>query len=63
LPGQPLEFSDPRALIMNCTLKPTPHLSHTGGLIGVCKAILEKNHVVTELLRPVDYRIAPGTVP
>ncbi|MDX1672766.1 MAG: flavodoxin family protein [Balneolaceae bacterium] len=57
------DFSDLKALFLNCTLKPTPKLSHTEGLIEVSKTILEKNGVETELLRPVDYDIAPGVYP
>lgn len=57
------DFSDLAALILNCTLKPSPQLSHTEGLIGISKAILEQNGVATELLRPVDYAIASGVYP
>lgn len=57
------DFSDLRALYLNCTLKPSPQVSHTEGLIDVSKAILEKNGVTTEVLRPVDFDIAPGVYP
>jgi multimeric flavodoxin WrbA len=57
------DFSDLNALILNCTLKPTPQLSHTEGLLNISKVILEANNVKTELLRPVDYKIAPGVYP
>jgi len=57
------DFSDLKALFLNCTLKPTPNLSHTEGLIEVSREIMEKNGVVTEVLRPVDYKIAPGVYP
>lgn len=57
------DFSDLRALFLNCTLKPTPQLSHTEGLIDISKAILEKNSVSVEVLRPVDYTIAYGVYP
>ncbi len=56
-------FSRLRALILNCTLKRSPELSHTDGLISIAHAILEKNGVSVELLRPVDYDIAPGVYP
>lgn len=56
-------FADLCALILNCTLKATPELSHTEGLINIAKAILEKMQVEVELLRPVDYQIAPGVYP
>ncbi|MDX1636612.1 MAG: flavodoxin family protein [Balneolaceae bacterium] len=57
------DFSDLSALYLNCTLKPSPRLSHTDGLIDVSKEIMEKNGVETEVLRPVDYDIAPGVYP
>ncbi len=54
------DFSDLSALFLNCTLKRSPDLSHTSGLIGISVAIMEKNGVSTETLRPVDYDIAYG---
>jgi len=57
------DFSNLKALFLNCTLKPSPQNSHTETLIEVSQTILEKNGVSTELLRPVDYDIAPGVYP
>jgi multimeric flavodoxin WrbA len=57
------DFSDLRALFLNCTLKKTPELSHTEGLIEVSKAILEANGVSVEVLRPVDHDVAFGVYP
>ena len=57
------DFSDLRALFLNCTLKKSPELSHTEGLIAVSRAILEKNGVAVEVLRPVDYEVAFGVYP
>jgi multimeric flavodoxin WrbA len=57
------DFSDLSALFLNCTLKPSPNDSHTSDLMNVSKAILERNNVKTEMLRPVDYDIAPGVYP
>lgn len=57
------DFSNLKALFLNCTLKPSPKVSHTETLIQVSKSIFEKNNVTTELLRPVDYDIAPGVYP
>lgn len=54
------DFSDLSALFLNCTLKKSPTLSHTEGLIRISKAIMEKNQVKVEVLRPVDYEIAFG---
>jgi multimeric flavodoxin WrbA len=57
------DFSDLSALFLNCTLKPSPQLSHTEGLIDIARAIMEKNGVAVEVLRPVDYDIASGVYP
>ncbi len=57
------DFSDLRALFLNCTLKRSPELSHTEGLINISKAILEKNGVSVDVLRPVDHNIAFGVWP
>ena len=57
------DFSDLRALFLNCTLKPSPEVSHTEGLIRIAREILERKGVAVEVLRPVDYRIAFGVYP
>ncbi len=57
------DFSDLKALFLNCTLKRAPELSHTQGLIEISKAIMEKNGVSVEVLRPVDHSIAYGLWP
>lgn len=57
------DFSDLSALFLNCTLKPSSKQSHTENLINVSQAIFEANGVKTEILRPVDYDIAPGVYP
>jgi multimeric flavodoxin WrbA len=54
------DFSDLRAIFLNCTLKRSPEMSHTEGLIDISRSIMEKNDVETETLRPVDYDIATG---
>ncbi len=57
------DFSDLRALFLNCTLKRTPEVSHTEGLINISRYIMEKNQVSVEVLRPVDFKIANGVQP
>lgn len=57
------DFSKLKALFLNCTLKKSPELSHTSGLIDISKTIMEKNHVAVEVLRPVDLDIANGVYP
>lgn len=57
------DFTDLKALFLNCTLKRSPELSHTGGLIDISRAIMEKNGVLVKVLRPVNYGIAYGVYP
>ena len=57
------DFSDLKALFINCTLKPSPQGSHTRGLMDVSRAILERNGVAVEVVRAVDHHIAPGVYP
>lgn len=57
------DFSDLKALFLNCTLKKSPEMSHTEGLIDISRTIMERNGVSVEVLRPVDYKIAPGVYP
>ena len=54
------DFSDLKALFLNCTLKRSPDLSHTDGLVRISRAILEKNGIGVEVIRPVDHDIAYG---
>ncbi|MGD9867024.1 MAG: flavodoxin family protein [Hyphomicrobiales bacterium] len=56
-------FADLKALYLNCTLKKSPEMSHTEGLIGISRGIMEANGVSTELHRPVDFAVADGIYP
>ena len=58
-----LDFSGLKAIFLNCTLKPSPKLSHTEGLIRIARTIMEKHGVQTELVRPVEHDLAPGVYP
>lgn len=57
------DFSDLKAVILNCTLKPSPAISNTEGLFSIAKKIMEKQGVKVEVIRAVDYDIAPGVYP
>jgi multimeric flavodoxin WrbA len=57
------DFSDLRALFLNCTLKKSPATSHTAGLMDIPREILEANGVAVEVLRPVDHDLAFGVYP
>jgi multimeric flavodoxin WrbA len=54
------DFSDLSALFINCTLKKSPGLSHTRGLMDISAAILEANDVKVEFVRAVDLDLPPG---
>lgn len=57
------DFSDLRALFINCTLKRSPEVSHTQGLADIAVAIMERNGVTVEVVRAVDLEIATGVYP
>lgn len=57
------DFSNLKALFINCTLKKSPEKSHTNGLIEVSKAIMKKNNVSVKEIRAVDLEIASGVWP
>ena len=57
------DFSDLSTLFLNCTLKKSPELSHTQGLIDISRSIMEANGMSVEVLRPVDHVIAHGVWP
>jgi multimeric flavodoxin WrbA len=51
------------ALFINCTLKRSPELSHTQGLIDRSAAIMRQRGVIVDVLRAVDHTIATGVWP
>ena len=59
----PYDFSELKAIFLNCTLKRSLELSHTEGLIRMSQEIMEANGVSTEIIRPVDHQIAFGVYP
>src|SRR5215210_4474733 len=54
------DFTGLRAMFVNCTLKRSPDLSHTQGLVDASAAIMRKHGVDVEVLRAVDHDIATG---
>lgn len=60
---KPHEYSDLRALFINCTLKRSPEPSHTEGLMEISMEIMRRNGVEVELVRAVDRDIATGVWP
>jgi multimeric flavodoxin WrbA len=57
------DFSGLRALFVNCTLKRSPELSHTQGIIDLSMEIMRRQDVAVELIRPVDHEVATGVWP
>jgi multimeric flavodoxin WrbA len=53
-------YDDLRAVIINCTLKPSPQRSHTDTLLQVPESILRSQRVRIECARAVDLELAPG---
>ncbi|MGQ0625819.1 MAG: flavodoxin family protein [Sporichthyaceae bacterium] len=52
-----------RALFINCTLKRSPELSHTQGLIDRSAAIMADRGVSVDQIRAIDHDIAIGVYP
>ena len=52
-----------KAVFFNGTLKPSPQVSNTDGLIRISRVIMEKQGVTTSLIRTVDHDIASGVYP
>src|ERR1700722_20789959 len=57
------DFSDLRALFINCTLKRSPEVSNTRGLADLAVAIMERNGISVDVVRAVDHQIATGVYP
>jgi multimeric flavodoxin WrbA len=54
------DFSGLRAMYINCTLKRSPEVSNTEGLVDASAAIMFKHGVQVEVVRAVDCDIATG---
>ncbi len=57
------DYSDLSALVLNCTLKKSPEISHTQGLADLALAIMDANGLATETIRVADYDIPVGVYP
>jgi multimeric flavodoxin WrbA len=57
------DFSDLRALFINCTLKPAPEVSNTQRLMDNAITIMRSNGVAIDEVRAVDHVIPPGVQP
>jgi multimeric flavodoxin WrbA len=57
------DFSDLRALYVNCTLKRSPEVSNTQALADRSMEIMRRNGVAVETIRAIDRDIATGVQP
>jgi multimeric flavodoxin WrbA len=57
------DYSDLRALFINCTLKRSPERSNTQGLMDISEEIMRRNGVEVESIRAIDHEIATGVWP
>ncbi len=58
-----IDFSNLSATYINCTLKKSPEVSHTRGLMDLSINIMKKEKVRVNTIRLVDHIIAPGVYP
>ncbi|MGE3192012.1 MAG: flavodoxin family protein [Microbacteriaceae bacterium] len=57
------DFADLSALYINCTLKRSPELSHTEGLMDRSIALMRKLGASVDYLRLIDHPVASGVYP
>lgn len=57
------DYSGLRALFINCTLKRSPEVSNTQGLVDASARIMVDSGVATECIRLVDHDVATGVYP
>jgi multimeric flavodoxin WrbA len=50
-------------MFVNCTLKKSPALSHTEGLMHLAMNIMKKENVSVDIIRLVDHDVATGVYP
>ncbi|MGY1433771.1 flavodoxin family protein [Streptomyces reniochalinae] len=59
----PPQFDGLRALFINATLKPSPEVSNTDGLIALSTGIMRGHGAEVEVVRAADHDIATGVWP
>lgn len=59
----PARYDDLRALYVNCTLKRSPEVSNTQGLMDRSIALMREQGVEVECLRLIDHDVATGVYP
>jgi multimeric flavodoxin WrbA len=58
-----MDFSNIKAVFVNCTLKKSPQKSHTAELFKLSKHIMEKENVQVDEIRLIDHDVASGVYP
>jgi multimeric flavodoxin WrbA len=61
--GNNWQFDGLRAMFINCTLKPSPDISNTQGLVDASAAVMRRHGVEVDVLRAADHDIATGVWP
>ena len=61
--ASPYDFSDLKAVFVNCTLKRSPEVSNTVGLADLSMTIMRRTGVEVQLIRAIDHEIATGVWP
>jgi len=61
--ASPYDFSDLKAVFINCTLKRSPEVSNTEGLADLSMTIMRRTGVDVTLIRAIDHEIATGVWP
>ncbi len=57
------DFSDLKAVFINCTLKRSPEVSNTQGLADISIEIMRRQGVQVDVVRAIDHEIATGVWP
>ncbi|HXV70952.1 MAG TPA: flavodoxin family protein [Acidimicrobiia bacterium] len=57
------DFSDLKAMFINTTLKKSPELSHTQGLMDISIEIMRRQGVSIDIMRAADHELPPGVWP
>ncbi len=63
MPNRDFDYSDLSAVFFNTTLKRSPTVSNTYGLIDLSAGILRRQGVRVDVIRTIDHDIAPGVYP
>jgi multimeric flavodoxin WrbA len=62
-PTSPPDYSALTALFINCTLKHSPEVSNTQGIIDLSARLMRAQGVTVETIRAIDHDIATGVYP